>query len=157
MVSRCDHGTRVGSLRSDLISSFLRQKWAFAAGPEIFLMMNRVTRLGEFSTIVRWFYSDSNFENYKSSPNVLLLFSTEKAVCILTLTKNVLGYILGDFFHKLIWSPWWWRRKKSFRDDAKIGWSTFLIDFFNRHFWSTYLIDKLFQSPVRVSPPKCVS
>jgi hypothetical protein len=25
---------------------------------------------------------------------------------VLILRKNVLGYILGDFFHKPIWSPW---------------------------------------------------
>jgi hypothetical protein len=27
------------------------------------------------------------------------------------LTKNGLGYILGDFFHQLVWSPW--RRQQS--------------------------------------------
>jgi hypothetical protein len=25
--------------------------------------------------------------------------------CVVIFTKNGLGYILGDFFHKLIWSP----------------------------------------------------
>jgi hypothetical protein len=26
---------------------------------------------------------------------------------LIILAKNVLGYILGDFFRKLVWSPWY--------------------------------------------------
>jgi hypothetical protein len=35
-----------------------------------------------------------------------LLFPTVPVTYVLILTKNGLGFILGDFFHKLIWSPW---------------------------------------------------
>jgi hypothetical protein len=58
-----------------------------------------VTRLGEFSPIGRWFYSDSNFENDRSSPMFLLLFSTEKAVYIhINFDKKWFGLNFGRFF-----------------------------------------------------------
>jgi hypothetical protein len=45
-------------------------------------------------------------ENYRSSQNLGATIFTEKVTCKLIWTKNGLSYILGRFFHKLIWSPW---------------------------------------------------
>jgi hypothetical protein len=53
-----------------------------------------VTRLGEFSPIGR----------FRRSKNILLFFHQKSYVCI-NFDKKVFGYILGDFFHKFIWSP----------------------------------------------------
>jgi hypothetical protein len=56
----------------------------------------RVTRMGEFLSV---------FENRRNGPNFwATLFNVKRYASILT--KFVLGYVLGDFFHKLIWSPW---------------------------------------------------
>jgi hypothetical protein len=42
-------------------------------------------------------------ENYGNSPNLCAtLFYGKSGAQVLT--KNALGYILGDFFHQLIWS-----------------------------------------------------
>jgi hypothetical protein len=62
--------------------------------------------LDDFSNIGQYIlYFGQRFENYKSSLIFWLLYSAEKSY-VLILAKNGLGYILGDFFHKLIWSPW---------------------------------------------------
>jgi hypothetical protein len=42
-------------------------------------------------------YPVSCFENYRSNPYFRFIFSVEK-MYVLLLTKNGLGYILGDFF-----------------------------------------------------------
>jgi hypothetical protein len=60
----------------------------------------RVTRFFAYWVIV---YFGQFYENYRNSPYFLLLFPRKK-LCI-NFDKNRLGYILGDFFHKLIWSP----------------------------------------------------
>jgi hypothetical protein len=53
--------------------------------------------LGEFSPIGRLFSLGSSSKNCKSIPNILAaIFCGKHYVSILT--KNVLGYILGDFF-----------------------------------------------------------
>jgi hypothetical protein len=45
-------------------------------------------------------------ENYISRPNILAVFSSKlKVTSVLILTKNGFGYIFGDFYLKLIWSP----------------------------------------------------
>jgi hypothetical protein len=61
--------------------------------------MNRVTRLGQFSPLGQVFNMESFVDNYKSAANFLYI----------NFDKNWLGYALGDFFHKLIWSPCQWR------------------------------------------------
>jgi hypothetical protein len=43
-------------------------------------------------------------ENYISTANSWAIFSTGQFMYYFD--KNGLGYTLGDFFHKLIWSPW---------------------------------------------------
>jgi hypothetical protein len=65
---------------------------------------SRVTRLGEFSPIGRLFTLGSFVENYRRMLKFLATFFLSKRH-VLILTKNALGYILGDFFHKPIWSP----------------------------------------------------
>jgi hypothetical protein len=44
------------------------------------------------------------FDNYGCCPNFWATFIQGNS-CILILAKSRLGYILGDFFHQLIWSP----------------------------------------------------
>jgi hypothetical protein len=88
-------------IRKELISTggiTYQMKQRFFAG-------GRVTRLGEFSPIGRLFSLCRFLEKYKSSPKFLSTFIHGKSF-ILTLPKNELGYILGDFCSKLIWSPW---------------------------------------------------
>jgi hypothetical protein len=60
--------------------------------------------LGLFAPIGQLLSSGSYFENGKSIQKFWLHFNTEKSYA-LCLAKNVLGYILGLFFHKFIWSP----------------------------------------------------
>jgi hypothetical protein len=50
-------------------------------------------------------YVGQFFEDYISCPNFWVSFFSGKS-CVLKLTKKWFGYILGDFFLKLIWSPW---------------------------------------------------
>jgi hypothetical protein len=47
------------------------------------------------------------FENYRSSPNFCATFSTVNVLryCI-NFDKNCAERHLGQFYHKLIWSPW---------------------------------------------------
>jgi hypothetical protein len=45
----------------------------------------------------------SLLENHRDSPIFCLLFSTDKV--LFYFWQNALGYNLGDFFQKLIWSP----------------------------------------------------
>jgi hypothetical protein len=56
-----------------------------------------VTRLGEFLPIGRLFNLDSSFEKFRSSLNFWDNF-VHGASYAMILTKNALGYILGDFF-----------------------------------------------------------
>jgi hypothetical protein len=65
-----------------------------------------VTNLPRRQAERRLFTSCRFFENYIRSPNVLATFFYGKITYVLISTENGLGYILGDFFHKLIWSPW---------------------------------------------------
>jgi hypothetical protein len=44
------------------------------------------------------------YVKYRRSSNFGRTFFHRKSV-VFILTKNGLGYILGDFFYKLIWSP----------------------------------------------------
>jgi hypothetical protein len=60
--------------------------------------MARVTRLGEFSPIGRFFNFGQSFENYWSSAYFWLLLSIYDTSYVLIWTKNWLG--------KLIWSCW---------------------------------------------------
>jgi hypothetical protein len=63
---------------------------------------NKCDKIGRFFGLP---FSLDSFENYRSSLNVWVFFSIKRVVLILT--KNGLGYNLGDaYFHKLIWSPW---------------------------------------------------
>jgi hypothetical protein len=72
-------------------------------------------RMGEFSPIGRLFYfGHFLWKNCRSSPNYGGFFHGYS--CESVLRKYVLGYILGDFFHQLIWSPWT-ASKKKFRQD----------------------------------------
>jgi hypothetical protein len=57
-----------------------------------------VTGLGKFLAIVSLFAKGSFF-NYWSSPT----FFTRQKLCMFW--QNGLGYSLGDFFRKRIWSP----------------------------------------------------
>jgi hypothetical protein len=52
-------------------------------------------------------------------------FPTENC-CVLILTKNRVGYILGNI-KKLIWSPWWWVCMSASR--GPLG-ELFFFDFF---------------------------
>jgi hypothetical protein len=63
-----------------------------------------VTRLGEFLPIGRLF-SLSSFFLITEVAEILGLFSDGKNYVGTTFARNMLSYILGDFF-KLIWSPW---------------------------------------------------
>jgi hypothetical protein len=70
--------------------------------PKAFL--NRVTRLSEFS-LFGWLFTLGSFcKNCGSSTNNWAIFSKVK-VGHYCFTRNGLGYILGDFFIKRIWSP----------------------------------------------------
>jgi hypothetical protein len=60
--------------------------------------------LGEFSPIEQLITWVGFSKNYRSSPNWVATFSRCK-INVLILTKHGLGYILGDFFQKLVWSP----------------------------------------------------
>jgi hypothetical protein len=64
---------------------------------------NRVTGLGEFSRIGRLFDIGSFFENYRSIPHFGYTFFYGKSYELI-LTKNGLGFILGEFFslHHLV-------------------------------------------------------
>jgi hypothetical protein len=53
--------------------------------------------LGEFSSIGRLFSLGSFFRKFPNSPNLWDTFSKVKFMCVLILTKNGLGHILGDF------------------------------------------------------------
>jgi hypothetical protein len=83
----------------------IRKKWKrFALKESRPHMFNRrVTRLGEFSPLVKLF-SFAIFCKLQMyvARNVGPLFP-HKRVYIFR-TKNALGFLLGDFFHKLIWS-----------------------------------------------------
>jgi hypothetical protein len=54
--------------------------------------------LGEFSPIRHLFTLGSSSENDKSSPNFGICTFQEGKIDVLVLTKNGMGYILGDFF-----------------------------------------------------------
>jgi hypothetical protein len=56
-----------------------------------------VTRLGYFSPILEIVYCGQFYENLRSSPNFLPTFFRSKS-SILIFTRNVLGYILCEFF-----------------------------------------------------------
>jgi hypothetical protein len=62
-------------------------------------LANRVTRLG------KCFLWAVLFEKLKNYQFFGLRFDTEIIINALKLTNKELGHILGDFFHKLIWSP----------------------------------------------------
>jgi hypothetical protein len=49
-------------------------------------------------------YFGQFFENYRSSPYICVAFFHGKVYAFI-LPKNGLGYILGGFFYKHIWSP----------------------------------------------------
>jgi hypothetical protein len=72
-----------------------------AKNDESLCIQGRVTSLGEFSIV----YLGKFSESYRSSPHFCAIFLLSIDY-VLILTKNSLGYILSDFFHKLIWSPW---------------------------------------------------
>jgi hypothetical protein len=69
------------------------------------LVLNRVTRLGEFSPNRRFVSLDRLFQNYTISPNVLATIYHGK-IFVINFNKKWVGLHLGRFFHKLIWSPW---------------------------------------------------
>jgi hypothetical protein len=60
-------------------------------------------RLGEFSPI-GWLFIWGRFF-WKWHLTFLVYFCPRVRLCI-CFDKNELGHTLGDFFHKLIWSPW---------------------------------------------------
>jgi hypothetical protein len=68
-----------------------------------FFIAGRVTKLGEISPIMRLFSSVSCLKMAKDFHVSELLWYTEKLG--INMGKNELGNILGEFFHKLIWSP----------------------------------------------------
>jgi hypothetical protein len=65
----------------------------------------RVTRLGEFAPVGQLFNTlGSLFKNYKSNPNVWLLFDAVKCTYLFNLTKNDLATFCA-IFYKRTWSP----------------------------------------------------
>jgi hypothetical protein len=70
------------------------------AAKKLPLPLYSVTRLGEFSPLGRLLTLGNVFENYRSGPKFGATFFDGKC-CV---HINGLCYILGDFFHKLIWS-----------------------------------------------------
>jgi hypothetical protein len=73
----------------------------------------RVTRLGEFSPIVHlttWI----SFSKITEAAQIWGLFFTNGKICVPILTKNGLGYILGDFFTNSSGHPGRRFRLKSF-------------------------------------------
>jgi hypothetical protein len=65
-----------------------------------------VTRLGEFSPIWRVLSLTRSLKITEVAQIIELLFPMHSTSYVLILTKNGLAQILGDFFYKLIWSPW---------------------------------------------------
>jgi hypothetical protein len=67
-------------------------------------MQTRVARLGEFSPFVRVLSLGSfSFKYYGKSPKIRPTFFHGYSIVLIS-TKHGFGLILGDFFHKLIWS-----------------------------------------------------
>jgi hypothetical protein len=66
---------------------------------------SRVTRWADFSPRGRLFTLASFFQMVENSPNFVLLFSWLK-VCINFAEKSLGQHFLGDFFNRLIRSPW---------------------------------------------------
>jgi hypothetical protein len=65
---------------------------------------SRVTRLAEFSTFGRLCFLWAIFRKQQKKSKFFATFFLGKSFAFI-LTKNGLGYTLGDFFRKLIWSP----------------------------------------------------
>jgi hypothetical protein len=55
--------------------------------------------LGDFLTL------GGSMKITELAQNLGILFAQGKGSAQIS-TQNGLGYILGDFFHKLVWSPW---------------------------------------------------
>jgi hypothetical protein len=90
-----------------LVACCVQRKKSFEANPA----EGRVTRLGEFSPIGRLLSLGQLFRQLqKWRNNLWYFFRREQLLCHFG-QKNRLGYTLGDFFHKLIWSHW--RKKHS--------------------------------------------
>jgi hypothetical protein len=70
------------------------------------LVVDRVTRLAYFSPMGRFFIlGQFLYIIARSSPNFYATCCHGKSYFSM-LTKKLLGFILGGFFHKLIWSLW---------------------------------------------------
>jgi hypothetical protein len=67
-------------------------------------MAVRVTRLGEFSPLGRLLTLGFIFENSRGGKTILAPFFHGKS-CVLMLTENGLGHILGTFFTNLSGHP----------------------------------------------------
>jgi hypothetical protein len=70
------------------------------------LLTDRVTRLGEFFAHWASAYLGLSMKITKVALFFCYIFYAVKS-CVIILKTNVLGYILGDFFHKRILSPCW--------------------------------------------------
>jgi hypothetical protein len=84
-------------LPAQLWAAFLTSVFS-TVGKLRFLPLASVTRLGEFSP--KWWLITS--DSFLRIAGVAYIFGR------IISTKNVLGFILGDIFHKLIWSPCPW-------------------------------------------------
>jgi hypothetical protein len=89
-----------------------------------------VTSLVEFLPIGRTVHGQC-LENGESSHILGLHFFRGKTHALI-LTKNGLGNILGDFFHKHIWSPWRAVNKKAVFGVLAKGSSFFFFFFFRK-------------------------
>jgi hypothetical protein len=72
--------------------------------PEDLVCLVRVTKMGEFPPF-ECLFTLVCLKKYLNSTIFWISLFRGKSLALI-LKKNVLGYILGDFFHKLIWSPW---------------------------------------------------
>jgi hypothetical protein len=60
---------------------------------------------GQIGPILAQWVTLGSFLTCRSSPHFLaILFHGEVTYALPAYNKNVLGYILGDYFHKLLWS-----------------------------------------------------
>jgi hypothetical protein len=63
---------------------------------------DQIGRIFAYWSIV---FVEQCYEKFSSSPDFWATFFQGKSY-VLILAKKGLGFVLGDFFHKLIWSPW---------------------------------------------------
>jgi hypothetical protein len=91
---------------------FLTANWSLEKSPfstrrpDEGLQLCRVTRLGRLFDYWAVVYFGQIHENKNSSTNFWATFVLRYKAYVLIMTKNGFGYILNDYFYKLIRSPW---------------------------------------------------